>query len=324
MENISALLRNLVAKPFLFIITAAFIFIFFYGGLSKQQKNNENRSELIQESEQISPASAPKGSAGLGAKYKQSAAMETFGAGAPAADAPANTPSLIDLLSPVAHAQQSAMLIRNGYINAYVDSLAKTKTKLSEILKAHTVRIDNESQRDEYNSTVLNMTLKVPAEKFQALFDDILKISEKIRNHSVNVDDVIKQYTDVKSRLENKIELQKRFRALAQKAVKVSDILEIERELARISEEIDSSTQIMKQYENDVRLSTITLDLTEPKAETEKGPAPFGFFKKVGLALQFGWELILNTILDIISWWPLWILIGLAYLWWQRWSSKQD
>ncbi|MBY0385446.1 DUF4349 domain-containing protein, partial [bacterium] len=200
----------------------------------------------------------------------------------------------------------------------------KTKNKLSEILKTHSVRVDNESQRDEYNSTVLNMTLKVPAEKFQALFDDLLKISEKIRNHSINVDDVIKQYTDVKSRLENKMELQKRFRALAQKAVKVSDILEIERELARISEEIDSSTQIMKQYENDVRLSTITLDLTEPKAEVEKGPAPFGFVKKVGLAFLFGWELILNTILDIISWWPLWILIGLAYLWWRRWSQKDD
>jgi hypothetical protein len=154
------------------------------------------------------------------------------------------------------------------------------------------------------------------------LFDEILKISEKIRSHSVNVDDVLKQYTDVKSRLENKKELQNRLRALVQKAVKITDILEIERELARVSEDIDSSTKIMKQYENDARLSTISVDFSEPKTQTS-GPAPLNLIKKLGLALLSGWDMVIDSLLEFVSWWPLWLAMGAGYLWYRRRKSQK-
>ena len=107
-----------------------------------------------------------------------------------------------------------------------------------------------------------------------------------------------------------------------QKAVKISDILEIERELARVSEDIDSSTKIMKQYENDARLSTISLDFSEPKTQIT-GPAPLNLVKKLGLALLSGWNMVIDTLLEFVSWWPLWLVLAIGYLWYRRRKARR-
>lgn len=306
-----------MAQPRWLLLLAVVVFVIF-------QKANKTPEPQPPSQDSWHEGSAPtsKGSA-LGATSSKRMAFagrgdfaETAMADSSPADS-ASSSSLFDLLTPAAHAQNNAMLVRNGHISAYVDSLSNSKQKVAELLKSHTAHIENENQSDEYSSTVLRLTIKVPAEKFQTLFDGIVKISEKIRSHSVNVDDVLKQYTDIQSRLQNKKELQNRLRALVQKAVKISDILEIERELARVSEDIDASVKIMKQYENDARMSTINLDFSEPKSQTS-GPEPLGLIKKIGLALHSGWEMVIESLLEFISWWPLWLLCTAGYFWYRR------
>jgi Domain of unknown function (DUF4349) len=315
LNQLGQLYRCLLARPILFVVLVAVLFVFFNRGTVDSSHSKSARFETIGggAAESISKKGTAYGRSG-------NLAPATTMADDASGSAPSGT-SLVDLLTPLAHAQENAMLIRNGHISAYVDSLQTSKQKISELIKAQSAHIESENQSDEYDNTVLRLTIKIPAEKFQTLFDELLKLSERVRSHSVNVEDILKQYTDIKSRLANKIELQNRLRALLQEASKVSDILEIERELARVSEDIDSSTKIMKQYENDVRLSTIHLDLSQPKPHTA-GPAPLYFFKRVGLALLAGWEMILELILEIISWWPLWLAIAAGYFWYRRRKNR--
>lgn len=330
MNQLHRIYSHLVAHPRMIAILLVTAFIIYQqSGTKSWKKENTPTQEAWHEAEPAGRASL--GAAGSGSTFaKHSQVYAGKGNLAPESLAMADsdssnaslTASLVDLLTPSANAQQNSMLVRNGHISAYVDSLAKSKEKIGELLKAHTAQIESENQSDEYNNTVMRLTIKVPAEKFQTLFEAVLKISDKIRSHSVNVDDVLKQYTDVKSRLENKKELQNRLRTLVQKAVKITDILEIERELARVSEDIDSSTKIMKQYENDARLSTINVDFSEPKTQIS-GPTALSFIKKLGLALLSGWEMVIDSLLEFVSWWPLWLAMGAGYLWYRRRKSKK-
>ena len=329
MNQLHHLYSRLVAHPRLIVILFVAAFVLYQQSGRKSWKNESTQPQETWH--EAAPSDRGSLGAGSGSTFsKQSTAYAGKGNLAPESAAfdgsgsSSSSPSasLFDFLTPTAHAQQNSMLVRNGHISVYVDSLSTSKQKIGELLKAHAAQIESENQSDEYNNTVLRLTIKVPVEKFQTLFDEILKISEKIRNHSVNVEDVLKQYTDIKSRLENKKELQNRLRILVQKAVKITDILEIERELARVSEEIDSSTKIMKQFENDARLSTISVDFSEPKTQIS-GPTPLGFIKKLGLALLSGWEMVIDSLLEFVSWWPLWLAMGVGYLWYRRRKSKK-
>ncbi len=330
MNQLHQLYSRLVAHPRWIVILFVAAFVIYQQSGTKSWKNESTQPQdawhETTPTDRVSLGAAGSGStlskhsqvyAGKGNLAPESAAFDVSGS---SSSSPGT--SLVDLLTPSAHAEQNSMLVRNGHISVYVDFLATSKQKIGELLKAHAAQIESENQSDEYNNTVLRLTIKVPAEKFQILFDEILKISEKIRSHSVNVEDVLKQYTDIKSRLENKKELQNRLRALVQKAVKITDILEIERELARVSEDIDSSTKIMKQYENDARLSTINVDFSEPKTQIS-GPAPLNLLKKLGLALLSGWNMVIDTLLEFVSWWPLWLAMAIAYLWYRRKKSKR-
>lgn len=235
----------------------------------------------------------------------------------------------LELLTPSANAQEvnankDSMLIRNGQFTAYVNSIKTAKKSLTDIIQKHGARIDSENQYDQYDGINLNLTIKVPAAKFQTLFEELLQLSEKVQNQSVNVQDVTKQYVDVKARLENKHQLQKRFRDLVGKADKIKDILEIERELARVSEDIDSTTQVLKQLESDVAQSTINITLTEPKENKTPGPAPIGFIKKVISALGEGWTACVDSLLYMISLWPTFLLVFAAYLVWRYKRKKRS
>ncbi len=325
MKQLSRLYAHVVAHPRILLFFAIFAFVLYHQSGSKNNSESPPTQATSTTPSHGSFGGGAAGSTPKGHNYKRMGESAPQLAADTSSDSSlldvASSVSLVNLLTPAAHAQQNAMLIRNGHISAYVDSLAKSRKQVAELLKSQTAHIESENQSDEYNSTVLRLTLKVPAEKFQTLFDQLLKMSEKIRSHSINVEDVLKQYTDIKSRLENKKELQTRLRTLVQKAVKITDILEIERELARVSEEIDSSIKILKQYENDVRLSTISVDFAEPKTEIS-GPAPLNIFKKLGQAVVAGWEMVIDTLLEFVTWWPLWLVLGLGYFWYRSRKLK--
>ena len=201
MNQLHSLYARLMAHPRLIVVIfiAAFVLYNQSGTKTWKEENAQSPSSLHE------TAPAESRSFGVGSKgvlqkqataysgngnlaLAESAAFDDSGS---AGSSPAA--SLVDLLTPSAHAQQNSMLVRNGHISAYVDSLEKSKQQVVELLKTQTANIESENQSDEYNNTVLRLTIKVPAEKFQALFDSLLKVSEKIRSHSVNVDDVLKQ-----------------------------------------------------------------------------------------------------------------------------------
>lgn len=229
----------------------------------------------------------------------------------------AATPASLTLMDSATADTRPRMLIKNGSMNGFVDSLETAKEKIKQLTLKSKALIESENQREEYNGLVLSLTLKVPAENFQTLFDDLLKVASKITQQNIQVDDIFKQYTDIQERLKNKITLREKFRELTKKANKISDILSIEQELSRVSEDIDSTTRILKQYERDVATSTINLQWTEPR-EPQNPSAPLSFAKKIAMSFKDGFDGLTNTFLGIISLWP-YLLIALAlFFYWKR------
>lgn len=107
------------------------------------------------------------------------------------------------------------------------------------------------------------VTVRVPSATYGAFIADAAKLG-RVLFQSESSDDVTQQHVDMKARLANlKAELT-RLRQLFARATKVSDMLEIEREVTRVQGDIESLQAQIAYLERQAAMATVTLELVEP------------------------------------------------------------
>ncbi|MFH1360607.1 MAG: DUF4349 domain-containing protein [Candidatus Omnitrophota bacterium] len=96
-----------------------------------------------------------------------------------------------------------------------------------------------------------------------------LKTLGRVDSLEVKGEDVTEEYVDLKARLDNAEAVRQRMlKVLDEKAKDVKDILQVEKELARIGEEIEKIKGRMKYIDTQVDLSTVTVDYYETQSMT--------------------------------------------------------
>ena len=111
-----------------------------------------------------------------------------------------------------------------------------------------------------------SVTLRVPEAEF-AMALAALKELGTVRGHAVTSEDVTKAYFDLETRLAVTRETEARLRELlASNTGKLSEVLQVERELSRVIGQIESMEGQKRYFDRQVALSTIALTLYEPEA----------------------------------------------------------
>jgi DNA repair exonuclease SbcCD ATPase subunit len=106
--------------------------------------------------------------------------------------------------------------------------------------------------------------LRIPAERFAAAGSSIRSLGTLLSERTT-VEDVTKAYTDLETRLRVKRDELARIRELLKtRAGSLKDILEAEREISRLTEELDLAEGERQFYDHQIRLSSLTVELQEP------------------------------------------------------------
>lgn len=136
------------------------------------------------------------------------------------------------------------------------------------------------------NQTKNSITLRIPAEKFQAVLEQIEGLGS-VADRQVKSDDVTDQFIDLEARLKNARTVETRLRELLARAKDVKEALEVERALTRIGEEIERFEGRLKLLRTLVALSTVTVEFsTKANVPTELEPLirlPFAWIKELEL-----------------------------------------
>ena len=116
-----------------------------------------------------------------------------------------------------------------------------------------------------------SIILKVPSDRLAEAEGEIKGIQEaKIISYNKTSQDVTEEYLDLSIRLENKRHLLDRMRALLLKANSVYEAMQVENEIARITEDIERMEGRMRFLQNITSYSQIQITLHEPY------PTPLG------------------------------------------------
>ena len=104
--------------------------------------------------------------------------------------------------------------------------------------------------------------VRIPAEKFAAVSDG-LKALGSVTSSQTQADNITMQYTDTQAHLDALKAQEARLLELLAKAQSMEDILKIEDQLTQVRYEIESLTSQLKNWDNAVNYSTLTVTISE-------------------------------------------------------------
>jgi hypothetical protein len=171
--------------------------------------------------------------------------------------------------SPAATSQSEtitpSMLIRTGSASVEVQDLDRAMqqvTQLATRVGGFVANTSVQAGRDQVRAATLE--LRIPA----ARWDEAVKGLEPLgRVEAVNVaaEDVGEEYTDLTARVANARRLEERLlQLLATRTGKLEDVLAVERELARVREEVERMEGRMRWLRARAATSTLSVNLHEP------------------------------------------------------------
>ena len=216
--------------------------------------------------------------------------------------------------STVAALPVDAMLIRTGNasievrsLDPAIDMVRALASRMGGFVANTSIQAGNDRLRSA------SIELRIPNEQFDAAVSGLNGLG-KLETVQVTTEDVGEQYTDIAARVANAHRLEDRLiDVLARRPGKLQDILEIERELARVREEIERYEGRLRYLKSRAATSRLTLSVHEPIPVLEKtGQSPLVD------AVRQAWGRFLGLVTLAIGWSGVVIPVGLigAGAWW--------
>jgi len=211
---------------------------------------------------------------------------------APAAQAPAQPAAASSArLTP-------SMVIRNGQASVEVEKLNPAIARLRQLATQLGGYIANSSMvggRDQVRSATLE--LKIPAARFDEAINGLSGIG-KVESVNATAEDVGEEFVDISARVANAKRLEARLvTLLATRTGKLEDVLAVERELARVREEIERYEGRLRYLSTRVSESTLSVTVHEPVPILGQGPGQ----NPIVVALRQAWRNFIGFIAWMIA-----------------------
>jgi len=124
---------------------------------------------------------------------------------------------------------------------------------------------DSSSYKSEAGNLSYEVTLRVTPDRFDSVIERISGLGELEYQH-ISGEDITETYYDIEGRLKVKRQSEESLLAiLSTRTNNLQDLLAVEKELARVREEIETLEGKLRYFDNLVGLSTITVTIFEPE-----------------------------------------------------------
>jgi Domain of unknown function (DUF4349)/Putative zinc-finger len=195
---------------------------------------------------------------------------------------------------------QEPMISRVVSLSIVTKDFAGSRASLDAILarrRGYAAELSVNSPENAPRS--LQSALRIPAAELSSAVAD-LKMLGRVENESQSGEEVTQQHADLLARLKNSHQAEQRLQAiLTQRTGKISDVLEVEREIARVRGEIEGMEAEQKNLEHRVQFASINLQLTEEYKARLDAPAA-SISTRIHNAAVAGFKNVSEAVLGIL------------------------
>ncbi len=227
--------------------------------------------------------------------------------------------------------QNRPMIARTMSLSLIAKNFSAARASLDAILARHHGYAASLAVSSEQNAArSLQASLRIPAAELNAAISE-LKSLGSLQNETQNGEEVTQQHADLIARLKNSRETEQRLQdILRNRTGKISDVLAVEQEIARVRGEIEQMEAEQKSVEHRVDFATVDLKLSEEYKAQLGSPSP-SVATRFHNAFVSGYRAATETFISILLFFAevgpsllIWLLIFLPMLWllWRRWRRS--
>jgi len=202
-----------------------------------------------------------------------------------------------------------AMIIRNGDATIEVDKVDAAIVKVRQLatqLGGYVANSSISGGREQTRQAMLE--LKIPASRYDQAINGLGNIGN-VETVNSTAQDVGEEFVDISARVANARRLEDRLVALlATRTGKLDEVLRVERELARIREEIERYEGRLRYLTTRVAISTLNITVHEPISVLGGTPGD----NPIAAALRRAWQNFVAFVAGFIA--LLGVLVPLAAL----------
>jgi DNA repair ATPase RecN len=181
-------------------------------------------------------------------------------AAAPASDAADTTQQkAVDTKVPRSRPQ----LIKKASISLIVNSVDKSIDAVSQLInkqQGDLIGLKEQQPTKDYGRHTASITLRIPQNLLEPTLDELGKLGT-VKSRNITADDVSNQLVDFQARLTNLRKTETNLQKIMDRAGSVRDVLNVAQELSNIRQAIEQIDAQLKNLQNQVAYSTITLNL---------------------------------------------------------------
>jgi Domain of unknown function (DUF4349)/Putative zinc-finger len=174
-------------------------------------------------------------------------------------------------------------LVRNATVELEIVAFDDAVQKITAFANEERGYVATTNSQKQANGKLRGQVIvKVLPENLDRFLQKIRGLGE-LKNQTLGTEDVTKAYFDTDARLKNARVMEERLiEMLKTKTGKVSDLLQVEKELSRVREDIEKMQGELKYLDSQVQFATVTISLAEKDMEE---PAAFLIKERSQLAL---------------------------------------
>jgi hypothetical protein len=125
-------------------------------------------------------------------------------------------------------------LIKTGNITFETKDIDVTRRIIIDLVNQNNGYVASDNQYKSDDRVSVTISIRIPADKFDSILDEIAKGVEKFDSKNIRISDVTEQFLDIEARLKTKKTLELKYLEILKRARTVREILDVERELVQM------------------------------------------------------------------------------------------
>lgn len=213
------------------------------------------------------------------------------------------------------------LVIRNTNLSLKVNDVRKAIDGISAIAQGlGGFMVDSSLDIPEGGATG-NISVRIPSDKLDQGLVSIRALGVKVVSENVVGTDVTSEYVDIEARLSTLLKTKAKFEQIMESAVRIEDLLNVQRELINLQSQIDSLRGQQKYLTQTSKLSLVTVYLATDELALPFAPEqpwrPSVIFKQAVRSLVGSARGLGTALIWIVVYAPVWLPV-LLLVWWLK------
>lgn len=254
----------------------------------------------------------------------------TYEMGAPATS---KTPAVGGLIPPVPREAppsetEDRLVVQETNISLLVEDVRQSSDKILDYVEQQGGYMVSTSITQPEEAPYGTIVIRVPSDKLRETMEHFRSLAIKVSSEYLTGRDVTDEYEDIEARLATLEKTKARFEEIMERAVKIDDILQIQREIINLQAQIDSLKGRQQYLEQTAKLARITIHLSTDEISLPYTPSetfrPKIIIKLAWRSLVRNLRKIATATIWIVVYAVIWVPVLGIILFIKRWLKRRS